>query len=196
MRTCAAPRRGRGSCSWMRWWSRSGGTWRACRAPSPQPSSPWSPRSSGLGVRKQNSLNRASSFILWLATCDGEEGHQDVRQSDVEKHCPATSLAKSVPGENIKHSETDTFLSNVEERHKICFWIIKSLIEETGWLTLTFREWGHREPHCYPSQREPSTLKKIKIICRCLIYNAIFEFNFNMLSMVARATATTLKNKT
>ena len=29
-------------------------------------------------------------------TCDGEEGHQDVRQSDVEKHCPAPPLAKSV----------------------------------------------------------------------------------------------------
>ena len=57
-------------------------------------------------------------------TCDGEEGHQDVRQSDVEKHCPASPLAKSVSVQNIKYSETDTFLLNVKEKDEVCFEIL------------------------------------------------------------------------
>ena len=51
----------------------------------------------GTKRRHLKSSELPHSFGDWQ-TCDREEGHKDIRQSDVEKHCPAPSLAKSVPG--------------------------------------------------------------------------------------------------
>ena len=62
-----------------------------------------------MGDKKTSFKELLHSFGDWK-TCDREQGHQNIRQRDVEKHCPAPSFAQSIPGENIKHSETDTFL--------------------------------------------------------------------------------------